>query len=81
MQFSTVQTILAIVLVYALYVGIYLVSPAPLYAVTINFVLFLVFGTIVWYTGFKYGTYRATRSKSGRVSIEGRSNTETEAPE
>lgn len=81
MQSGAMQTVFAFVVVYAIYVGIYLMSPAPPYAVTISSVLFLVFGTMVWYMGFKYGTYRATRLKSGRVSIEGRSKTETESSE
>lgn len=77
MQFGTMQTIFVLVVVYAIYVGIYVVSPAPLYAVSISSVLFLGFGTVVWYTGFKYGTYRAMRAKSGRVLIERGSKKET----
>lgn len=70
MQFNLAKTLLALVLAYAAYAGIYIVSPAPPYAATISFVLFLVFGTLVWYIGVQYGTHRANRPTSDRTSCE-----------
>ncbi|WP_129113693.1 hypothetical protein [Halegenticoccus tardaugens] len=66
MRFNAVKTILALVLVYGVYAGIYLASPAPPYAVTISFALFFVFGLVIWYVGFWYGKSRPKRQKLNR---------------
>lgn len=68
MQFDAMKTLLGLVLVYGSYAGVYLASPAPLYAVTISLVMFLIFGTVVWYIGFQYGRFRAEGVESNRES-------------
>lgn len=67
MRFTPVKTVLALILVYTTYVGVYLASSAPLYATTISSILFLIFGAVVWYIGVQFGAYR----KSHQETIHG----------
>ncbi len=66
MQFTPVKTILALILVYGTYVGVYLASPAPLYATTISSLLFLIFGAVVWCIGAQFGAHRINHQKSSQ---------------
>ena len=77
MQFTPIKTLLALIFVYGIYVGVYLMSPAPLYATKISSLLFLIFGTIVWYIGFQFGTNRTNHRNTGNESQAGHSQPES----
>lgn len=81
MQFTPINTVLALILVYGTYVGVYLTSPAPLYATTISSILFLIFGAVVWYIGVQYGTYRINHQKAGQGAQANHSQTEVGSSE
>lgn len=75
MQFTPVKTVLALTIVYGTYVGVYLVSPAPVYATTINSLLFLIFGAVVWYIGIRFGAHRESPQKAGHAAQANQSQT------
>jgi hypothetical protein len=75
MQFTPVKTVLALTIVYGTYVGVYLVSPAPLYATTISSLLFLIFGAVVWYIGIRFGARRIHHQEAGHAAQANQSQT------
>ncbi|MFH5801115.1 hypothetical protein [Haladaptatus sp. CMAA 1911] len=71
MQFTVEKTVLALTIVYGTYVGVYIASPAPIYATTINAILFLIFGTVVWYIRVQFGVHRKSHQET---AYEGQAN-------
>jgi hypothetical protein len=81
MQFTPIKTVLVLILVYGTYVGVYLVSPAPLYATTISSILFLIFGAVVWYIGVQFGARRINHQKAGHAAQANQSQTKAGSSE
>lgn len=81
MQFTVEKTVLALILVYGTYVGVYIASPAPIYATTINSILFLIFGTVVWYIGVKFGIHRKSHQEKAHEGQANQSQTKAGSSE